>query len=171
VPDYFQTQELIAELTPVFTPRLFDRSVLVVGLGGNGCHVALAAVRMGFAHVVGIDRDVVAASNFSRQVLYTREDIGRPKAEAAAAALARHNLRSAVEIHHLDILAERRRFGALVSQADLVFLALDQPATTFYASDACYRLGRPAVSGGTCVLSGLACRVAWMAPGERPCLN
>jgi molybdopterin/thiamine biosynthesis adenylyltransferase len=171
VPDYFLTQELIAEHTPAFTPRLFDRAVLVVGLGGNGCHVALAAVRMGFARVVGIDRDVVAESNLSRQVLYTREDVGRPKAEAAAAALDRHNLRSVVETHHLDVLAERRRFGALVAQADLVFLALDQPSTTFFAADACYRLGRPAVSGGTCVLSGLVSRVAWMAPGARPCLN
>jgi hypothetical protein len=44
VPDYFMTQDLIAENTPAFTSRLFDRSVLVVGLGGNGCHVALAAV-------------------------------------------------------------------------------------------------------------------------------
>ena len=106
MPDYFLTQELIAEHTPAFTPRLFDHSVLVVGLGGNGCHVALAAVRMGFARVVSIDRDVVAESNLSRQVLYTREDVGRPKAEAAAAALARHNLRSVVEAHHLDVLAE-----------------------------------------------------------------
>jgi molybdopterin/thiamine biosynthesis adenylyltransferase len=55
MPDYFLTQELIAEHTPAFTPRLFDCSVLVVGLGGNGCHVALAAVRMGFARVVSTD--------------------------------------------------------------------------------------------------------------------
>jgi molybdopterin/thiamine biosynthesis adenylyltransferase len=171
VSDYFLTQELIAENAPAFTPRLFDRSVLVVGLGGNGCHVALAAVRMGFARVVGIDRDVVADSNLSRQVLYTREDVGRRKAEAAAEALARHNLRSTVEAYHLDIVAERHRFGELVAQADLVFLALDQPSTTFYAADASYRLGRPAVSGGTCVLSGVVSRVAWMVPGERPCLN
>ena len=88
MPGYFLTQQLIAEHTPTFTSRLFGRSVLVVGLGGNGCHVALAAVRMGFARVVGIHRDVVSDSNLSRQVLYTREDIGRPKAEGAAEALA-----------------------------------------------------------------------------------
>lgn len=56
--DFFLTQELIGEHTPAFTPRLFDRSILIVGLGGNGCHVALAAARMGFARVVGIDRDI-----------------------------------------------------------------------------------------------------------------
>jgi hypothetical protein len=52
-----------------------------------------------------------------------------------------------------------------------VFVILDQPATTFFALDACYHLGKLTVSGGTCVLSGLATRVGWMGPGQKPCLN
>ena len=125
--DFFSTQELIQEFEPAFTPALFERSLLVVGLGGNGTHLALAAVRMGFARVVGVDCDLVSESNLSRQVLYTRQDVGRRKAEAAREALARHNLRSVIETHDLDILAQRRRhFGDLVAAADLVFVVLDQ---------------------------------------------
>jgi molybdopterin/thiamine biosynthesis adenylyltransferase len=169
--DFFRTQELIEGFEPAFTPALFERSVLIVGLGGNGTHLALAAVRMGFARVIGIDCDVVSESNLSRQVLYTRYDIGRRKADAAAEALARHNLRSAIETHNLDILAERRHFGELVAAADLVFVVLDQPASTFFALDACYHHRKFTVTGGTCVLSGLATRVGWMGPGQRPCLN
>ena len=125
MPDYFQTQDLIASFEPSLSPEVFDRRLLIVGLGGNGPHVALAAARMGFSMIVGVDRDVVSESNLSRQVLYTREDFGRRKAEVAAEALDRHNLRSRIETHHLDILAERRRFLGLVAGADLVFLALD----------------------------------------------
>lgn len=171
MPDYFHTQDLIAFFEPSLSPEVFDRRLLVVGLGGNGSHVALAAVRMGFSTIVGVDRDVVSESNLSRQVLYTREDIGRPKVEVAAEALNRHNLRSRIETHHLDILAERRRFLGLVDEADLVLLALDQPSTTFFAADACFRARKPDVTGGTCVLSGLATRVWWMGPGQSPCLN
>src|SRR4051812_30995734 len=76
MPDFFTTQELIQAFEPAFTPALFERSLLVVGLGGNGTHLALAAVRMGFARVVGIDCDLVSDSNLSRQVLYTRQDVG-----------------------------------------------------------------------------------------------
>lgn len=171
MPDYFHTQDLIASFEPSLSPEVFDRRLLVVGLGGNGSHVALAAARMGFSTIVGVDRDVVSESNLSRQVLYTREDVGRPKAEVAAEALGRHNLRSRIETHHLDILAERRRFLGLADEADLSFLALDQPSTTFLAADACFRARKPAVTGGTCVLSGLATRVWWMGPGQSPCLN
>src|SRR2546421_13051075 len=92
MPDFFSTQELIQRFEPAFTPALFERSLLVVGLGGNGTHLALAAVRMGFARVVGVDCDLVSESNLSRQVLYTRGDVGRRKAEAAGEALARRNL-------------------------------------------------------------------------------
>ncbi len=169
--DFFLTQALIRDFDPDFAAPLFDHSLLIVGLGGNGCHLALAAVRMGFRSVVGIDCDVVSASNLSRQVLYVREDVGRSKADVAAESLARHNLRSEIQTHHLDILRERDRFGELVAQAGLVFVVLDQPGTTFFALDACHALRKPAVSGGTCVLSGLGARVGWMAAGQRPCLN
>jgi hypothetical protein len=171
MPEFFNTQELIHSFEPAFTPALFDRSLLVVGLGGNGTHLALAAVRMGFARIVGVDHDHVSESNLSRQVLYTRQDVGRRKAEVSAEALARHNLRSVIQMHDLDILAQRRRFGDLVGAADLVFVALDQPAATFFALDTCYHFRKPTVTGGTCVVSGLMTRVGWMGRGERPCLN
>src|SRR5262249_42320528 len=154
-----------------FSPGLFARTLLIMGLGGNGTHLALAAVRAGFAKVVGVDCDVVSESNLSRQVLYTRTDVGRRKADVAAEALLRHNLRSTIETHHLDILRHRRRFGELVAGADLVFVVLDQPSTTFFALDACFEHRKLTVTGGTCVMSGLATRVGWMGPGQKPCLN
>ena len=171
MPAYFHTQDLIASFEPSLSPEVFDRRLLIVGLGGNGSHIALAAVRMGFSTIVAVDRDVVSESNLSRQVLYTREDVGRPKADVAAEALGRHNLTSEIGTHDLDILAERRKFLGLVDEADLVFLALDQPSTTFFAADACFRARKPAVTGGTCVLSGLATRAWWMGAGQSPCLN
>lgn len=171
VTDYFRTQDLIASFEPSLSPDVFDRRILIVGLGGNGSHIALAAVRLGFSEVVGVDCDIISKGNLSRQVLYTREDVGRRKADVAATALGRHNLRSQIDIHHLNILADRQKFRDLVAGSDLVFLALDQPSTTFFAVDACFRLRKPAVMGGTCVLSGLATRVWWMGAGQSPCLN
>jgi molybdopterin/thiamine biosynthesis adenylyltransferase len=76
LPDYFRTQDLIASFEPSLSREVFDRRILVVGLGGNGTHVALAAARMGFSAIVGVDCDIVSEGNLSRQVLYTREDVG-----------------------------------------------------------------------------------------------
>ncbi len=64
--DYFLTQRLIGDFEPKFTPEIFDKTILIVGLGGNGTHLALAAVRMGFKKIVGIDKDVVSESNLRK---------------------------------------------------------------------------------------------------------
>ena len=61
--------------------------MLVIGAGGVGspCALYLAAAGVG---TIGIaDGDRVELSNLQRQLLYTTAELGRPKAEAAAAAL------------------------------------------------------------------------------------
>jgi molybdopterin/thiamine biosynthesis adenylyltransferase len=171
MPDYFLTQRLIGDFEEKFTPEIFDKTILIVGLGGNGTHLALAAVRMGFKKIVGIDKDVVSDSNLSRQVLYTKQDIGHSKAEVAARSLLAHNLHSEIETHHFDILLDRKRFGSLVKAADFIFVVLDQPGVTFFAIDTCYHYNKPTASGGTCTMSGLVTRFGWMLPGKSPCLN
>jgi molybdopterin/thiamine biosynthesis adenylyltransferase len=169
--DYFETQSLIERFDSSFADTVTRKSLLLVGLGGNGTHLALAAVRMGFAEVVGVDCDFVSPSNLSRQVLYNRSDLGQRKADVARRVLEAHNLRSTIQTHDLNILNERRRFGSLVSKSDLVFLIVDQPYTSFFAADTCQRLRRPAILGGTCVLSGTTTRISWMDGVSSPCLN
>jgi molybdopterin/thiamine biosynthesis adenylyltransferase len=171
MPDYFLTQRLIGDFDEKFTPEIFDKTILIVGLGGNGTHLALAAVRMGFKKIVGVDKDIVSESNLSRQVLYTKQDIGHSKAEVAARSLLAHNLHSEIETHHFDILLDRQRFGSLVKAADFVFVVLDQPGVTFLAIDTCYHFHKPTASGGTCTMSGLVTRFGWMEPKTSPCLN
>jgi molybdopterin/thiamine biosynthesis adenylyltransferase len=169
--EYFSTQNLIYEFDKDFTPKIFDKSILVVGLGGNGSHIALAAARMGFRKIIGIDKDIVSESNLSRQVLYTIDDLGIGKADAAKKSLLSHNLVSEIETYNFDILSDRKKFGSLVESVSLVFIVLDQPGSTFFAIDTCYQLQKPTIFGGTCIMSGLATRLAWMGPQQRPCLN
>jgi molybdopterin/thiamine biosynthesis adenylyltransferase len=169
--DIFETQNLIAGLQPEFTPDVTDKSILIIGMGGNGSHLALAAVRMGFRAILGVDCDVVSPSNLTRQILYTTKDIGRSKAEVAQESLEKNNLRSRIQIEHCNILNERNHFASLVEPADLVFIVVDQPGTTFFAVDTCFKLRKPAILGGTCVLSGTNARMAWMNGTTSPCLN
>jgi molybdopterin/thiamine biosynthesis adenylyltransferase len=169
--DYFSTQNLISQFDEDFKSEIFDNSLLIVGLGGNGTHIALSAARMGFRRIIGIDKDIVSDSNLSRQILYTTEDIGISKASAALKNLSSHNLVSNISTHNFDILIEREHFANLVQEANLVFIALDQPGASFFAIDTCFHFRKPTIVGGTCTMSGLVSRFGWMAPYQRPCLN
>ena len=67
--------------------RLLAAKVLVVGLGGLGCPSALYLAAAGVGQLGVLDFDVVDASNLQRQVLYTTQDVGQPKASTAARRL------------------------------------------------------------------------------------
>ncbi len=63
--------------------KINNSRVLLAGLGGVGGEVLEGLARLSFHHVTAIDKDVVDASNLNRQTLYTFEDIGVKKCQAA----------------------------------------------------------------------------------------
>lgn len=70
-----------------FNDRLQNKKIVIVGLGAYGSWLALHCARLGIKHIVGIDHDIVELSNLHRQILYTKNDIGTPKAIACDRAL------------------------------------------------------------------------------------
>lgn len=84
-------------LLPAFGARgqamLRDAHVAIVGVGALGCMSADLLARAGVGTITLIDRDVVEWTNLQRQSLFDEGDArkGTPKAEAAAARLARVN--------------------------------------------------------------------------------
>ncbi len=71
--------------------RLQNARVAVFGLGGVGGYVVEALARGGIGAIDLIDHDTVSQSNLNRQILATRETLGKPKTEAAAQRLMQIN--------------------------------------------------------------------------------
>jgi molybdopterin-synthase adenylyltransferase len=127
--------------------RLEDATVTVLGLGGLGGMAATMLTVCGIGTVVGIDHDHVELSNLARQVLYSEDDLGRPKIEAAAERLTKLNARS-------TFIGVPRRLGSqeavadAIAGADFVVAAVDWPATEIsgWVNDACFAAGIPYTS-------------------------
>ena len=62
-------------------------SALIVGLGGLGCPAAQFLATSGIGKLVLNDFDRVDETNLPRQILYTADDVGKLKVDAAAARL------------------------------------------------------------------------------------
>src|SRR3954466_15370767 len=90
---------VLAEVGGPGQQRFKAARVLVIGAGGLGAPVALYLAAAGIGTIGIVDDDVVSLSNLQRQVIHGTPDIGRPKVESAADAVARLNPHVAVERH------------------------------------------------------------------------
>ncbi len=124
--------------------RLRAARVLVIGAGGLGSPALLYLAAAGVGTLGIVDDDAVSLSNLQRQVLHATAEIGQPKTESAARALARLNPHVAIEPHplRLDAAAAAR----LVPAHDLVLDGSDNFATRYLVNAACVAAGRPLVS-------------------------
>lgn len=118
--------------------------VLVIGAGGLGASLLhyLAAAGIGTLGIV--DDDEVSLSNLQRQVIHATADIGRPKVESAADAIARLNPHVRVETHRLRLDANNA--AGLIGSYDIVADGSDNFDTRYLVSDACFHAKKPLVT-------------------------
>jgi len=126
--------------------------VLVVGAGGLGAPALLYLAAAGVGTLGVVDDDTVSLSNLQRQVIHATPDIGRPKVESAAAAIARLNPHVRVEAHALRL--EEGNARDLVARYDLVADGSDNFATRYLVSDACFHEKKPLVTAAVGIFDG-----------------
>ena len=66
----------------VDTSKLKNKKVSIIGIGGLGCTAALLLSRQGL-NLTLIDGDIIEESNLERQILFTKNDLSKPKVEIA----------------------------------------------------------------------------------------
>jgi molybdopterin-synthase adenylyltransferase len=84
VSDWQARQVAFPEWDPAV---LRDATAVIVGVGGLGTEVARLLAQSGIGHLVLCDPDRVEESNLSRGALFSRDDVGQPKVEAARRSL------------------------------------------------------------------------------------
>lgn len=131
-------------------------NLCVVGCGGIGCEVAklVASAPARYASVALIDMDSVELSNINRQFLYSRDDVGREKAHAAADYL-REKAPAVKVVSYSETIINPRHFGPrFFSQYDAIITCLDAFAPRQYVGEMCWFSNRLLVDAGTSGLSG-----------------
>lgn len=125
--------------------RLARAQVLVVGAGGIGSPVIQYLAAAGIGQLTIVDDDRVDLSNLQRQTLFATTDVGRPKAELAAAAVTRLNPHVTARAVVTRVSAET--VGALLEDAPTVIVdGCDNFDTRLLVADAALTRRIPLVS-------------------------
>jgi bacteriocin biosynthesis cyclodehydratase domain-containing protein len=132
---------------PACQRRLRDAHVVVLGVGGLGTWSALSLACCGVGRLTLVDGDTVELSNLNRQVLYSEDDIGRPKAAVAAAAIERFNPGVSTAAVNRT-LGTPEEVAAAVRGSSFVVDAADRPAHDIerWVNAACFEQGVPYVT-------------------------
>ena len=86
--------------------KLFDKHVIVFGVGGVGGYVVEALVRSGVGNISIVDNDVVNESNINRQIIAFHSTIGMQKVDVLKNRILDINPNCQVFVHNQFFLPE-----------------------------------------------------------------
>lgn len=104
--------------------KLHHQHVIVFGAGGVGGYVIEALVRSGIGHVSVVDNDTISLSNLNRQIIATRDSVGRKKVDVIKERILSINPDCYVETYEMFYLPDIADAIDL-SQYDYVVDAID----------------------------------------------
>lgn len=148
----YSRQILLEDIAIDGQQKLLASRVLIIGLGGLGSPAALYLAAAGVGTLVLADDDAVHLSNLQRQILFTMDDIARPKSQAAAQRLQQLN-------PDIDLIALNQRLaGDLlhqeVARADVVLDCSDNMTTRQAINAACVESNTPLISASAVGFGG-----------------
>lgn len=131
--------------------RLASSTVLILGLGGVGGYVLEGLARAGVGGFILADCDVFSESNLNRQILATRETVGRKKTEVALERVKLINPDAKVEL--FDAFLDAGNIPDLLSRDGISFVvdAIDNVTAKIAAVSEAKRRSIPVL---TCMGTG-----------------
>lgn len=138
-------------------------TVLIVGVGGLGTHVATSLTTAGVGRLLLCDHDTVSITNLNRQPLYCEKDLGYEKVNIALNRLTELN-------PHLQLIAYNTKFSAQtmeeVKAPDLIIDCLDNMASRVELIRYAARHKIPLIHGA---VEGFSGQISVYIPGKSAC--
>ena len=136
---------LLPEIGMEGQKKLKYTSVLIIGAGGLGCPAMQYLTAAGIGTIGIVDFDSVDETNLQRQVLYTIDDIGKPKVECAIHRLSRLNPFVKFVPYYLQLT--NKNAINIIKNYDIIIDGSDNFVTRYLVNDACVLLNKPLVYG------------------------
>jgi adenylyltransferase/sulfurtransferase len=131
---------IIPEFNIAGQRKLKEAKVLVVGTGGLGAPLLQYLTAAGVGTIGIVDFDIVDESNLQRQVLFTVDDVGKPKVEVARKRLEKLNPH--ITFHTYNTHLNSSNALEIIRDYDVVADGTDNFPTRYLVNDACVILGK-----------------------------
>jgi molybdopterin-synthase adenylyltransferase len=164
--DRYARHIVLREVGGVGQAKLLQARVTVIGAGGIGAPAVQYLAAAGIGSLRVIDDDAVSLDNLQRQILFGTPDVGRPKIDVTAKAVARLN--PDVDFDGRPQRLDPGNVAELLRGSDVVLDGCDNFATRLIVSDHCTTARIPLVSAAIGQFQGQIGTFRGWEP-DRPC--
>ena len=117
--------------------KISSTKVLIVGVGGLGCPLALYLANTGIGIIGIVDNDKADISNLNRQILFNTGDVGKYKVTQAKKFLKKTNRKIKINIYK-ERLTEKN-VKRILSKYDIICDCSDNFTTRYLLNKFCFK--------------------------------
>lgn len=125
--------------------KLWQKRVVVFGVGGVGGYACEALARSGIGQIDLVDNDTVSLSNINRQIIALHSTVGRPKVEVMRERICDINPQIKVNAHNM-LFTKENSADFDFSAYDYVVDAIDMVSSKIELVLCCERAGTPIIA-------------------------
>ena len=147
IQDYlrYNRQMMLPEIGDAGQEKLKKAKVLVIGAGGLGCPILQYIATAGVGTIGIVDFDKIELHNLHRQILYTQDQVGLPKAITAKATVEKLN--PLINVLAFEEKLSIENASRIMTDFDIVVDGSDNFETRYLVNDTCVSLGKTLVYG------------------------
>ena len=133
----YSKQIILKQVGILGQKKIFSTKVMIVGMGGLGCPVALYLSNLGIKNIGIIDHDKVNFSNLNRQILFNAKDIGKFKVIQAKKFLLKVNKQIKINVYKEKIIRENMQ--NILNKYEIICDCSDNFNTRYLLNDFCLK--------------------------------
>ena len=141
----YSKQIILKQVGVLGQKKISSAKVLIVGMGGLGCPVALYLGNLGIKNIGIVDHDKVDFSNLNRQILFNTEDIGKFKVIQAKRFIQKTNKKIKINIYKEEII--KKNIQNILNKYDIICDCSDNFTTRYLINDFCLKNKKILISG------------------------
>ena len=131
----YSKQIILKQVGILGQKKISSAKVIIIGIGGLGCPVALYLSSLGIGNIGIADHDKVDFSNLNRQILFNTKDKGKFKTVQAKKVLQKINKK--IKINAYKVKITKKNIKNILNKYDIICDCSDNFNTRYLLNDFC----------------------------------
>ena len=150
--DRYSKQIILKKFGIIGQKKVISSKVLIIGMGGLGCPLALYLAGLGVGKIGIVDNDKIELSNLNRQIIYDYNDIGKYKVDVAKKKIK--NINKNIFIKSYKLRLNKNNILNIIKDFDIICDGTDNFETRLLINDFSLKMKKVLISAAVSGFDG-----------------